>query len=71
MTTMLDMSKIENLAGKTFKILNGFPSYVTIEQKEKPLGIISEQDILLLINLCSKWNLERIGVSMDKNSKEF
>lgn len=46
---MLDISIIENLAGKTFKILNGFPSYVTIEQKEKPSGIILVQDIFWVI----------------------
>ncbi|MFJ5714371.1 GNAT family N-acetyltransferase [Neobacillus sp. NPDC093127] len=62
---------IESLVGKTFKILNGFPAYITIEQKEKPTGLISEQELSMVIDLCSKWGFERIGVSLDKTSEDF
>ncbi|WHY87292.1 GNAT family N-acetyltransferase [Neobacillus novalis] len=62
---------VEGLLGKTFKILNGFPSYITFEQKEKPTGLISEQDLTNLLDLCSKWGLERIGVSLERTAAEF
>ncbi|ETI70834.1 GNAT family N-acetyltransferase [Neobacillus vireti] len=68
------MSKIlliESLVCNTFKILNGFPAYITIEQKEKPTDLISEQELSMLINLCSYWGLKRIGVSLDKTSEDF
>ncbi|WP_084375132.1 GNAT family N-acetyltransferase [Neobacillus soli] len=68
---MPNMLKIEALFGKTFKILNGFPAYVTIEQKSDPTGFITGQDVLSLMDSCLRSGLERIGVSLDKASDEF
>lgn len=68
---MPNMKIIENLLEKTFKILNGLPLYITLEQKEQAGGHISEQDILTLIDQCSKWALERVGVSLVKTSPNF
>ncbi|MFJ7725189.1 GNAT family N-acetyltransferase [Neobacillus sp. NPDC097160] len=67
---MLNILLVEKLVGITFKILNGFPTYITLEQKKNPAGFILEQDILSLIDLCSRWGLERIGVSLEMGSPE-
>lgn len=65
------MKKLENLLGESFKILNGYPSYITLEQKERAGGHFSEQDILLLIDESVKWGLDRIGISLIRTSGEF
>ncbi|WP_190284824.1 GNAT family N-acetyltransferase [Bacillus sp. S3] len=71
MGNMPDLLWVESLIGKNFKILNGFPSYIMIEQKEKTAGVISEEDLQSLLEFFSHWGLKRLVVSLDKSTAEF
>jgi hypothetical protein len=66
---LLDITKIEQMASDSFKVLNGLPQYITLEQKEK--AKITETDIKSLIEACEDYQLERMGVILDSSTNRF
>ncbi|MDQ0200480.1 hypothetical protein J2S10_003669 [Neobacillus ginsengisoli] len=47
---MRDISRIENIVNDSFKVLNGLPAYISLEQKEKPQRAMSAGNIMTIID---------------------
>ncbi|WML42778.1 GNAT family N-acetyltransferase [Neobacillus sp. PS3-40] len=69
---MRDLATIAELIGDEFKLLNGLPDYITIEQKDPTNEIFKwEEKIESLLEICSEWKLKRIGASLIRTSVNF
>lgn len=71
---MYNLTIVQNIFGPSTKVLNGLPNALTIEEVEED-SLYDFQNykekIKKFIEICSKWNLKRASILLDKRFDSY